>query len=39
MQIYDCEIGVVKVLLFNLDTKLQSSKATSVYPVNINIMF
>jgi hypothetical protein len=23
------------VLLFNLDTKLQSSKATSVYPVNI----
>jgi hypothetical protein len=34
MQIYDCEIGV-GVLLFNLDTKLQSNKATSVYPVNI----
>jgi hypothetical protein len=30
MQIYDCEIGVV-FLLFNLDTKLQSSNA-SVYP-------
>jgi hypothetical protein len=36
MQIYDCEMGV-KYFLFNLDTKLQSSKL-QVFTPYIGIM-